>query len=137
MLLGFLMESHLLQDVFQIDFVVMDENSDAVDNNRAKDYRLKLAGALTEGQILEQQAAAMAAFEEQRLQVTQLQKERKGEGTFQIETSGFGSEPLPMWSRGKVAAAEKLKVSPKVGTGSPRLWQISFRVLAHQSVLLA
>ena len=59
----------ILQDVFRVDYVVMDEYSQAVDNNRAQDYSLPLVGALTEEQIIEKQAAALAAFEARRLQV--------------------------------------------------------------------
>ena len=58
-----------LQDVFQVDFVVMDEGGGAVDNNRGQDFRLPLVGALTEEGILQRQAAAMAQLEERRLQV--------------------------------------------------------------------
>ena len=58
-----------LQDVFQVDFVVMDEGGGAVDNNRGQDFRLPLVEALTEEGILQRQAAAMAQLEERRLQV--------------------------------------------------------------------
>lgn len=47
----------------------MDAHSHAVDNNRGSDYRLQLVGALSEEQIIERQAVALAEMEEKRLQV--------------------------------------------------------------------
>ena len=43
----------MLQDVFHVEFVVMADRSTgaAVDNNRQQNYRLPLAGVLTEDQI--------------------------------------------------------------------------------------
>lgn len=58
-----------MKDVFRVDYVVMDEYSQAVDNNRAQDYSLPLVGALTEEQILDKQATELAAFEAHRVQV--------------------------------------------------------------------
>jgi len=61
-----------LQTVFMVDFVVMDANSQAVDNNRGQDYHLKLVDALSEEEVLQRQAAMLAQMEEERLQVTPL-----------------------------------------------------------------
>jgi hypothetical protein len=60
--------SMILQTVFKVDFVVMDANSQAVDNNRGQDYHLRLVDALSEDQILERQSLVLAQMEEKRLQ---------------------------------------------------------------------
>ena len=52
-----------------MDFVVVDDNSGAVDNNRGNDFELQLDGALTQEQIIERQASLLAEMEERRLQV--------------------------------------------------------------------
>lgn len=61
----------LLQDVFQVEFVVMADRSTgaAVDNNRQQNFQLPLAGALTEDQIHARRAQRVAAFERENLQV--------------------------------------------------------------------
>lgn len=48
---------------------MVEANSGAVDNNRGKDFQVRLLGALTQEQILERQAAALAEFEQMRLEV--------------------------------------------------------------------
>eukprot|EP00775_Hariotina_reticulata_P005611 gene5611-5849_t len=49
--------------LFKLDFVMMDKNTGAVDNNKAKDFSLKLVGGPTEQQLLEQRAEEYAAAE--------------------------------------------------------------------------
>jgi len=53
-------------DVFKVDFVIMSSTSDAVDNNRSKDFQLPLLGALTEEEIIAKRIAEFEAFEAKR-----------------------------------------------------------------------
>ena len=53
-----------------VNFVIIDSQSKAVDNNKSKDYEITLLDALSEEQIIERQAVALAEMEEKRLQVT-------------------------------------------------------------------
>ena len=50
--------------------MVVDSQSPAVDNNKGRDYEVTLLDALSEEQIVERQALALAEMEENRLQVT-------------------------------------------------------------------
>ena len=61
----------VLQDIFQVEFVVMADASPGapVDNNRQRNYQVPLSGALTEDQILQKRTAAVAAFERRHMQV--------------------------------------------------------------------
>ena len=61
-----------LQNVFRVDFVVMDAQSQAVDNNRGNDYSMELLGALSEQQITERQVIALEEMEQNRVQVIKL-----------------------------------------------------------------
>ena len=60
----------IVQDVFMVNFVIIDSQSKAVDNNKGKDYEITLLDALSEEQIIERQAVALAEMEEKRLQVS-------------------------------------------------------------------
>lgn len=53
-----------------VNFVIIDSQSKAVDNNKGKDYGVNLLDALSEEQIIERQAVALAEMEEKRLQVS-------------------------------------------------------------------
>ena len=61
-----------LQDVFKVNFVIVDSQSHAVDNNKGKDYEVNLLDALSEEQITERQAVTLAEMEDKRLQVSSL-----------------------------------------------------------------
>lgn len=58
-----------MQDVFRVNFVIMDKVTSTVDNNKGNDYKLQLLNALSEKQIIERQAMRLAEMEENRLQV--------------------------------------------------------------------
>lgn len=61
----------ILQDVHAVDFVILANRNPgaAVDNNRQQNYTLQLSGALTQEQILNRRAEAVAAFEQRNMQV--------------------------------------------------------------------
>ena len=61
--------NYLLQDIFQVDYVLVDQKTSIVDNNRGKDYHLPLANALTEKQILQRNAELLAELEQARHKV--------------------------------------------------------------------
>ncbi len=56
------------QDVWQVDYVIVDSGSGATDNNGGRDYGLPLAGAPSETEVLAARAAAWEASERERLQ---------------------------------------------------------------------
>ena len=58
-----------LQDVFQVDFVLIDQRTSIVDNNRGQDFKMLLDGALTENEILRRNAAKLAELEQTRNKV--------------------------------------------------------------------
>ncbi|WIA34022.1 hypothetical protein OEZ86_012404 [Tetradesmus obliquus] len=59
-------EFELPAELFKFDFVIMDQQTGGVDNNRARDFSLTLIGGPTEQQLMEQRAAEYAAAEAHR-----------------------------------------------------------------------
>ena len=62
-----------MQDTFQVDYVIMDNNSGIFDNNGGQDHFLPLSGAPTEQQVLDRRAETLEAAERERLQVYTLE----------------------------------------------------------------
>eukprot|EP00798_Chlamydomonas_sp_ICE-L_P004149 gene4149-14248_t len=62
-------ELALPEDLFQLDFVVMDLSSKAVDNNNYSDYKMVFSNAPTETEVLQARLAAYEAAEDARLQL--------------------------------------------------------------------
>ena len=61
----------LLQDTFQVDFVVqVADNPRAVDNNRGRDYSLPLLNPPTAEAVMRSRAQAAVDFERQAMQVS-------------------------------------------------------------------
>ena len=56
-------ELKLPSPLFRADFVIVESNSGAVDNNGAKDFSLALSGAISEEDLISQRLEAAAAFE--------------------------------------------------------------------------
>ena len=57
-----------MQDVWQVDYVIMDSHGGVVDNNGGTDYALPLQDAPSEGAVMDARAAAWEAAERERLQ---------------------------------------------------------------------
>ena len=62
-------ESHVLQDTFQVQFVINDDVSGMVDNNKNRDYELPLLSPPSEDQVTESRAERIKSWEMQIRQV--------------------------------------------------------------------
>ncbi|GAB4813944.1 hypothetical protein N2152v2_000990, partial [Parachlorella kessleri] len=69
-------EFQLPEDLFRMDFVVMDEKSGAVDNHGGRDYQLTISGGPTEAELQLKRLAAYEAAEKLRLKELAAEEER-------------------------------------------------------------
>ena len=89
-----------MQDVWQVDYVIMDALSGVADNNGGTDYGLPLQGAPSEAAVLDARAAAWEAAERERLQV-RIQPSHRLKHTLGVRRGRF----CRLWDRSFVAAA--------------------------------
>lgn len=94
---------NLTEDVHAVDFVILANRNPgaAVDNNRQQNYTLQLSGALTQEQILNRRAEAVAAFEQRNMQALEAEEDRLWQE--QMQAAGEAAEA----ARGNYVAAQE------------------------------